>query len=129
MTNPKHKKTMTRISLDAGNSSLLVDEGNLKEIKNEEDEYLGLFPAIGVRLWLNGKEYINNSFLAYGYNAVNQAEAFIERVQRFGSVDLSKWTQLDDRPFEQRYLENMEIAEREEKEMEQNMALATIPKN
>ena len=47
---------MTRKSLDVGNSSLLVDEGDLREIKNEEGEYLGLFPAIGVRLWLDGKE-------------------------------------------------------------------------
>ena len=109
---------MTRINLGAENSSLLVDEGDLKELVNEEGEYLGLFPAIGVRLWLDGKEYINNSFLAYGYNAVQQAEAFIERVRRFGSVDLGKWTQLDDRPFEQRYLENMAVAERMEREAE-----------
>ena len=106
---------MTRKSLDVGNSSLLVDEGDLREIKNEEGEYLGLFPAIGVRLWLDGKEYINNSFLAYGYNAVNLAEAFIERVQRYGSVDLSKWTAVDDRPFEVRYLENMAYAEQMER--------------
>ena len=109
---------MTRINLEAGNSSLLVYEGDLKEILNEEGEYLGVFPAIGVRLWLDGKEYINDSFLAYGYNAVNKAEAFIEQVQRFGSVDLSKWTQLDDRPFEQRYLENMAYAEQMEREAE-----------
>ena len=109
---------MTRITLGAGNSSLLVDEGDLREIKNEEGEYLGLFPAIGVRLWLDGKEYINNSFLAYGFNAVNQAEAFIERVQRYGSVNLSKWSQCDDRPFEVRYLENMAYAERMEREAE-----------
>lgn len=107
---------MNRIQLNAKNNSLLATEGNLKEILNEEGEYLGVFPAIGVRLWLDGKEYINDSFLAYGYNAVNKAEAFIERVQRFGSVDLSKWTQLDDRPFEQRYLENMAYAERIERE-------------
>ena len=109
---------MKRQSLDAGNSSLLVEEGNLKEIKNEEGECLGLFPAIGVRLWLDGKEYISDSFLAYGYNAVNLAEAFIERVQRYGSVDLSKWTAVDDRLFEVRYLENMAYAEREERAAE-----------
>jgi len=109
---------MKRISLDAGNSSILVSEGDLKEIKNEEGEYLGLFPAIGVRLWLDGKEYISNSFLAYGYNAVNLAEAFIDRIERYGSVDLSKWTELDNRPFEVRYLENMAYAEQMEREAE-----------
>ena len=109
---------MTRITLGAGNSSLLVTEGDLREIYNEDGEYIGTFPSIGIRLWLDGKEYINNFFDACGFNAVNQAEAFIERVQRYGSVNPSKWSQCDDRPFEVRYLENMAYAERMEREAE-----------
>ena len=104
-----------RITLSAGNSSLLSIEGDLKEIKNEEGEYLGLFPARLVCLTLDGKDYINDSFLEYGYNSENLAEEFIERIERYGSVDLSKWTEMDNRPFEVRYLENMAYAEREER--------------
>ena len=86
---------------------MLVDEGDSIELRNDDGEYVGTFPTIGVRLWLDGKEYINDSFSTYGYNARAEAEAFIDRVRRYGSVNLSKWTQLDDRPFKVRYLENL----------------------
>lgn len=105
-----------RTSIKTIEAYLYVIEGDLRRRFNEDGEELGYFPDLLIGLELEGKRYVLQQFNAWGYRAFSVANKFIERIQEYGSVNLSKWTQEDDRPFEQRYLENMAVAERMERE-------------
>jgi hypothetical protein len=97
-------------------------EGDLRELHNDEGEYIGIFAPVFIWLEITkGKEaghYILNKFSAIGYSSDSQAEEMRERIRNYGSVNLSKWTKVrkDNRSFEERYLENMAYAERCERE-------------
>jgi len=110
-----------KFTLTALNYWLHIREGNLREVHNSDGEYIGVFAPLAIELEITeGKEkgkYILNTFQAEGYGARTQAEAMTERIRAHGSVDLSKWHKLteDSRSFEERYLENMAYAEREDR--------------
>ena len=105
-----------RTSIKTTDAYLYVIEGDLRRRLNEDGEELGYFPDLFVGLELMGKRYVCQKFTAWGYSAVSVANKFIEGIQKYGSVNLALWTQEDDRPFEQRYLEDMAVVE----EMERN---------
>lgn len=112
-----------RTPLDGPTSTLYHFEGNLKECHNEDGESVGTFPAILIMLDLHDMKtdppsmssYLLKSFMARGFSAVHQAEELIEKIERKGSVNLEKWDAIPEQSFESQYLENMALAEREER--------------
>ena len=113
-----------RFQLTAANNFLFIREGDLREVHNNEGEYIGAFAPMTVELEIvegvEGDEkgkYLLNSFQAEGYGARSTVEQMIEKIRAKGSVNLTKWTKVpeDTRTFEERYLENMDLAEREDR--------------
>ena len=110
-----------RFQLTAANYFLFIREGDLREVHNNEGEYIGAFAPMTVELEIvEGDEkgkYLLTSFQAEGYGARSTVEQMIEKIRAKGSVNLSKWAKLpeDTRTFEERYLENMDLAEREDR--------------